>query len=432
MIEKPVSTRVEEEKVYLVGLRIGQVKKSEAEASLEELRRLAESSTGNIVGASVVHVRTPSPATLLSSGQVETMAGQIAALEAGTVIIDEDLSPNQQNNLEDKWKIKLLNRSELILDIFAARAHTNEGKLQVELAQYKYRLPRLRGRGVAMSRLGGGIGTRGPGEMKLEVDRRVIERRIHTLETRIGKLGRQRSTQRARREASMMPVVALVGYTNAGKSTLLNALTAGGAFVENKLFATLDPLTRRGRLPSGMGAAFIDTVGFINRLPTQLIAAFRATLEETLYADVLFHVIDANSPHRDMEIETTEKLLRELGAGATPTITVWNKTDLMREEGYDPSGLENLRQPSVALSALTGEGVDKLLAMTEAMLSEAWPEVWLKFDFKDYSQLKRMEEAAPVHEKIHGPDGVYARVSLSPNLAAHFEARRVDGPPPVE
>ncbi|MBI3736567.1 GTPase HflX, partial [Candidatus Sumerlaeota bacterium] len=312
-----ISTQQEIERVFLVGIQSGTMRRAEAEASFEELRRLAESIPCEIVAGELVHVRTPAPATFLSEGIVESLAGAILAEEAGTVILDEDITATQQRNLETRWEVKVVTRSELILDIFARRAHTSDGKLQVELAQLQYRLPRLRGRGVELSRLGGGIGTRGPGEMKLETDRRAIEQRIHTLEQKILKVKQQRETQRARRQAGPTPTVALVGYTNAGKSTLLNALTGAEAFVEDKLFATLDTTTRRGKLPSGMAVTFTDTVGFINRLPTQLAAAFRATLEEVQYADFLIHVVDVTSDHYEEEIRVTESVLKDLGAGAT-------------------------------------------------------------------------------------------------------------------
>lgn len=427
MKRSPQSTQPEEEKIYLIGLQTGSIRREDAEASLLELRRLAASTTGEIVGEELVNLRTPDPATYLSSGHVGRLADVLAAADAGTAIVDEDLSPAQQKNLEDRWKIKLLNRSELILDIFASRAHTSEGKLQVELAQHKYRLPRLRGQGVALSRLGGGIGTRGPGEMKLEVDRRAIERRIHTLEEKIAKLKKTRETQRARRQSSGVPVVALVGYTNAGKSTLLNALTGAGAFVEDKLFATLDPTARRTTLSSGLETVFIDTVGFINRLPTQLAAAFRATLEEVLFADVLLHVIDASSPRWEHEYEVTRKVLEELGAGAMPRLTVWNKIDLL-SEGETPDFVERRVPGSLAISALHGLGLERLREAVEHLVNTTRRRVWLRFPQDAWGEMSEIEKRATVHARVHRADSVYLDVSMPPALVERHEARRCAGP----
>lgn len=429
MKRPPQSTQSEDEKVYLIGLQAGAMRRDEAQASLSELQRLAESTSGEIVGAELVQVRHPDPATFLTKGHVERIGETLAAVEAGTAIVDEDLSPSQQRHLEDRWGVKLLNRSELILDIFAARAHTSDGKLQVELAQYQYRLPRLRGQGVALSRLGGGIGTRGPGEMKLEVDRRAIERRIHTLEEKIAKLKRTRATQRARRGSSGVPVVALVGYTNAGKSTLLNALTDAEAFVEDKLFATLDPTARRTTLASGLETVFIDTVGFINRLPTQLAAAFRATLEEVLYADVLVHVIDATSERWEREYDVTREVLDELGAGSIPRLTVWNKIDALAE-GEAPEFIERRVAGSIGISALRQTGLGRLLERIEALVNEVRPRMWLKFSQDAYPQLNEVEKQSTVHRRVHTPEAIYVEASLPPNLVQRYGERRVGRPPP--
>lgn len=429
MKRPPQSTQSEDEKIYLIGLQTGPVRREEAAASLAELRRLAESTTGEIVGSELVQVRHPDPATFLTKGHVERLAEALKATEAGTAIVDGDLSPSQQKHLEERWEVKLLNRSELILDIFAARAHTSDGKLQVELAQYQYRLPRLRGQGVALSRLGGGIGTRGPGEMKLEVDRRAIERRIHTLETKIAKLKRTRATQRSRRGASGVPVVALVGYTNAGKSTLLNALTGAGAFVEDKLFATLDPTARRATLTSGLETVFIDTVGFINRLPTQLAAAFRATLEEVLYADVLVHVVDATSGRWEREFEVTRDVLDELGAGTLPRLTAWNKIDALPPE-ESPGFVESRVPGSLGISALRQTGLDPLREAIEALINELRPRVWLMFPQDAYREISEVESLATVHRRVHTSEDVYLDASLPLEIAGRMEPRRVEGLPP--
>lgn len=431
MTRETFPTQPEEERVFLVGIQSGAMKRWEAEASLQELRRLAESTTGVIAGESLAHIRTPDPASFISSGLIQSLQAEIASSGAGTVILDEDVSPTQQNNLEKRWDVKLLTRSELILDIFARRAHTSEGKLQVELAQHQFRLPRLRGHGVALSRLGGGIGTRGPGEMKLETDRRVINKRIHTLEERLDRLKRQRATQRARRQEGALPVVALVGYTNAGKSTLLNALTGAEAFVEDKLFATLDPTTRRTRLPSGMHVVFTDTVGFINRLPTQLAAAFRATLEEVVYADVLVHVVDATSENAQHEMEVTRKVLKELGAGDTPTVLAWNKTDLLPGEGE--AEVLQLRYPNaVLISALKGDGLQRLLLAVEELINQTRPTVWLKFNYKEYADVNRVQDASTVHRVAHHGDAIYVLATLPRSLFDRYSDRAVEGPPAGE
>jgi GTP-binding protein HflX len=264
--------------------------------------------------------------------------------------------------------------------------------------------------------------------MKLEVDRRAIERRIHTLEEKIAKLKRTRATQRARRGASGVPVVALVGYTNAGKSTLLNALTGSGAFVEDKLFATLDPTARRTTLASGLEIVFIDTVGFINRLPTQLAAAFRATLEEVLYADVLIHVIDASSPRWEREYEVTRQVLEDLGAGRLPRLTVWNKIDALAED--EPLEIVERRvSGSLGISALKGMRLDRFKESLEALINEARPRVWMKFPQDAYGEMSELERNATVHERRHEADGVYLEVSSSPGLLARHRQRQCAGPP---
>lgn len=425
---KTISNRDNAELIFLVGVRRLPMARAEAEASLDELHRLAGSTTGEIVGASLANVRSPDAATFLTQGTIQELKGAIAQSEATTVVLDEDISPAQQHNLEDRWGVKLLNRSELILDIFAGRAHTADGKLQVELAQLQYRLPRLRGMGQVLSRLGVGIGARGPGEMKLETDRRVIERRIHTLEQRIKRLKRQRETRRARRQKAAKPAIALVGYTNAGKSTLLNSLTDAEAFVEDKLFATLDTTTRKGQLASGMRVTYTDTVGFINRLPTQLVAAFRATLEEVLYADILIHVVDATSPRYEKEIEVTRSVLTELGAGSTPVLTAWNKTDLLGP-GQEDRFLEMRLQPSVAISALTGSGLDRLRREAETLIDQTRPRVWLRFGHNEYREVNRIENLTTVHELIHDAEGILVLTSLSPELAKRYADRRAEAPP---
>ncbi len=431
--DRLIATRPEDERVFLIGLQTGRMSEPEARASLRELRRLAESTVGSrIVGESLARLRSPEPATFLSAGLVDRLGGEMAQARAGTVILDEDVSPAQQNNLSDRWGVKVLTRSELILDIFARRAHTSEGKLQVELAQLQYRLPRLRGLGVRLSRLGGGIGTRGPGEKMLETDRRALIAQVRSLERWLRQIKRRRETQRARREANALPVIALVGYTNAGKSTLLNALTGAGVDVKDKLFATLDTTTRRVRLPSGMSALLTDTVGFINRLPTELVSAFRATLEEVVHADLLVHLVDAASPARRRELEVTRRVLKELGAGEIPTLTVWNKIDALDDDGAGARLLEVGEPGSLAISALRGAGLDRLLAEIDRRLLEARPLVWLRFDHNEYGEALRLEQAFGARERRHDASGLYLKVALPAELLAHHRARRVDPPPRLD
>ena len=301
--------------------------------------------------------------------------------EADTVFFDEDLSPAQQRNLEQAIGRKTLDRTQLILDIFARRARTREGRLQVELAQLDYMLPRLAGKGVLLSRLGGGIGTRGPGETKLETDRRRIRQRIQSIKREIEHVRRERLTRREARERRDVPVAALVGYTNAGKSTLFNALTHGAAVVSDQLFMTLDPLVRKVRLGPGREILLVDTVGFIQKLPHALVAAFRATLEEVKEADLLLHVVDAQSPGVEEREAAVESVLREIGAGERPRVLVLNKADRAAAERL--GALAEARAGCVVVSALSGEGLDRLLATVASRLDLEPRRVRLRFAAAD-------------------------------------------------
>jgi GTP-binding protein HflX len=339
----------------------GNVSLDAAESSLAELALLTDTAGAEPVELAVQRRDTPDPATFIGKGKAEELRELVEMLDLDVVIFDEELSPAQQRNLEKLFKVDVVDRVALILDIFAQHAHSQAGMLQVELAQLRYRLPRLRGRGVEMSQQGarGGsiIGTRGPGETQLEVDRRRIQRRIAKLERDLAGVARVRDTQRKARRRNEHPLVALVGYTNAGKSTLLNRLTGAGVLVEDRLFSTLDATVRRLALPGGETVLLSDTVGFVRKLPHQLVEAFRSTLEEVVDATLLIHVVDASSPEADLQIEAVRSVLRELGAGDVPELLVANKLD-----AAEPEALVLLKGwGAVPVSAATGEGVEAFL-----------------------------------------------------------------------
>ncbi|MDD5382538.1 MAG: GTPase HflX [Candidatus Margulisbacteria bacterium] len=337
-------------------------------ATLAELGRLADTAGAEIVGQLTQKRLKPDPKYFIGSGKLEELKALAAANQADLVVFDAPLTPSQERNLEDALGLKVVNRTELIIDIFAQHARSREGKLQVELAQSNFRLTRLTGHGVQMSRLGGGIATRGPGETKLEYDRRRIKKRISELNREIDKVRRERSLRRAKRRLSHLQLVALVGYTNSGKSTLLNTLSRADVLTADKLFATLDPTTRRLRLSSGLNILLTDTVGFIRHLPHQLVTAFRATLEEVSEADLLLHVVDISQPDFEGQIAAVFTVLEELNCAVKPMITVFNKLDCL---GKDPEKklLEKYR-PAVAISAYYGTGLDKLEELLVKSLSQ--------------------------------------------------------------
>ena len=346
---------VRPERAFLVSVDTGEF---DAEASMSELYELTESAGAQPVGAMIQKREKPDGATCIGSGRLEELKEVCQSQEIDLIIFDCELSPTQIRNLEFETEVRIIDRTMLILDIFASRARSREGKLQVELAQLKYLLPRLTGKGAAMSRLGGGIGTRGPGESKLETDRRHIRRIIQNLQADLEQVRRVRSTQRRRREKNAMPMVALVGYTNAGKSTVLNRLTRSDIPANDRLFDTLDTTTRRLWLPELQREILLsDTVGFIRKLPTNLIEAFKATLEELRYADLLLHVIDVSAPDWEEQAKVTDALIRELGASATPVLRIYNKCDAIPALTELPH-----TRDGVCISARTGEGVDTLLA----------------------------------------------------------------------
>ena len=357
------------EKVILVGVTL----KTDIQntSSLEELHRLAHTAGGEVAGVFRVRVNAFHPATLIGSGKMEEIAEQTRLLEAQTVIFDDEITPAQQKNLEKVISAKVVDRTRLILDIFAQRARTQEGKLQVELAQLKYLLPRLGGQGTALMQQKGGIGLRGPGETKLEYDKRRLRLRISKLEKEIEQVKKERSLRRERRGEIPLPQIAIVGYTNAGKSTLLNALTRQSAvYADDKLFATLDPTTRRVKMPAGGEMLFTDTVGFIQKLPHSLVSSFRATLEETTFADVILQVHDAASALREEQAATVRQIIADLGSKQTPILDVFNKTDLL-----PPAQQKLLKEQypdGIFISAAQEKGLTELLEKVEEAAAYRW------------------------------------------------------------
>jgi GTP-binding protein HflX len=357
------------------------VRRLDAERSLEELAGLAEAA-GAVVVLRVLQDRPkPDPATFLGAGKIASLAESCRETGTDLVIVDAELTPAQLRNIEERVDRNVVDRTQLILDIFARRARTREGKLQVELAQLKYLLPRLVGAGAALSRLGGGIGTRGPGETKLETDRRRIRDRIHAITADIDRVRQRRTQLRDRRHKSAVPTVALVGYTNAGKTTLFNRLTRARAEASDALFVTLDPLVRQVHLADSRELLLSDTVGFIERLPHTLVAAFRATLEEVAKADLVLHVIDASAPDRDRRVTAVRQVLDEVGAAQVPVVEVFNKCDQIT--AHERTRFQEADPSALCLSALTGEGTDELLETIAARLALDVQRVTLSFDPHD-------------------------------------------------
>jgi GTP-binding protein HflX len=336
-----------------------------AEESLRELASLAGTAGITVVGSAVQAVKRPHPRTLIGAGKIEEIRASVESLNAQVVVFDDELSPVQQRNLEQMFCVKVIDRTQLILDIFARRATSQEGKLQVELAQLQYLMPRLTRAWLHLSRQRGGVGTRGPGETQLEVDRRRVRERIALLRKRLDEARRTRALHRVKRASVPYPVVALVGYTNAGKSTVMNRLTDAGVLVENKLFATLDPTVRTLRLPEGGEALLVDTVGFIHKLPHDFVDAFKSTLDEVRSASLLLHVVDGSEELAGERIEIVDRVLAELGAGETPRITIFNKAD----RGPRAQPLPRLAGPVCEISAVTGAGVDELLRQIDLLLA---------------------------------------------------------------
>lgn len=392
------------------------------EESLDELASLTVSAGGLVVERIVQERENYDPAYLIGSGKLQELEESANRLKAEVVVFDENLSPAQQRNIERKIGCRVIDRTQLILDIFANRARTREGKLQVELAQLNYMLPRLTGRGVELSRLGGGIGTRGPGETKLETDQRKIRKRIHKIKEELERVRSHRSLHRAFRHSIPVPTVSLVGYTNAGKSTLFNALTSAGTFASVHLFATLDPLLRRIKLPSNREVILSDTVGFIHKLPTTLVSAFRATLEEIGQADLLLHVIDVSSPHSQQQREAVLRILGELKVSSKPTLEVYNKIDLSH-----PGSRLLSQANSVSISATQAIGLDNLLRKIDELLCGD-PLIRARFLFKQANGnlLSRLYSCSRLIQRSYVDDEVYVEVEAPQSVVDRLKEFRVE------
>ena len=402
----------QEEKVLLIGVS---TQDEDMEASLDELGELADTAGAVVLGRVIQNREAAHPGTYIGKGKIEEVRLLAEELGADGVICDDELSPAQLRGLEKELELKVMDRTLVILDIFAKHATTREGKLQVEMAQLGYRLARLSGLGKSLSRLGGGIGTRGPGEKKLETDRRLIKSRLARLNRELKQMQLHRDTARKQRLERAVPVAAVVGYTNAGKSTLMNALTGAGILAQDKLFATLDPTTRRMKLPGGQKLLLTDTVGFIRKLPHHLVEAFKSTLEEARYADFILHVVDSSSPQMDAQMETVYETLQALDITGKPVITMFNKRDLT--EGTElPKDLKASR--TLGISAATGEGLLKLQELLEDYLRESRVLVEKVYPYAQAGDIARIRRYAQILEEEYREDGIYVRYYASRNLTA--------------
>ena len=401
------------EKAVLVGLNADCFKKEETATyeTLDELEALLETAGGSCVAKVLQNRHAPDPHSFIGEGKAQELCDLLQTTEANMVIFDNDLSPSQIRALEEITGVTVLDRSALILDIFAQRAKTAEGRLQVELAQYQYLLPKLSGMGKSMSRLGGGIGTRGPGETKLETDRRHIRERINRLQQELAEVRKVRAVQRERRIKNAVPVVALVGYTNAGKSTLLNQLTDAGIPANNRLFDTLDTTTRRLKISDHLEVLLSDTVGFIAKLPHHLVEAFKATLEELEYADLLIHVIDASDPQRQAHIEVVDRLIEKLAKPDVPVIRCYNKADLLDDPNLCPIG-----ERCVTTCARNGVGLDALLSCIESVLLAKLHHVTLLLPYGEAGALELLHDQAQVLKTDYTAQGIEVETICSETL----------------
>ena len=401
----------EQEKVVLVGVELNPL--DDCGKSLEELAELAKTAGAVTVGKMIQPRDSFHPATYIGKGKLEELRLMIDELGATGIICDDELSPAQLRNLEDALNTKIMDRTMVILDIFAARASSSEGKIQVEMAQLKYRSTRLAGLGTTLSRLGGGIGTRGPGEKKIETDRRIIRDRIAHLSGELKEIKSHRDVQRQNRQDSSTPVAAIVGYTNAGKSTLLNRLTDAGVLSEDKLFATLDPTTRALTLPNKEKVLMTDTVGFIRKLPHNLIEAFKSTLEEAKYADIIVHVVDASNPQMDAQMHVVYETLRQLGAEGKPVITLFNKQDKVE----NPVNHKDLQADySIATSAKTGQGLEEFKhALLEIIRKE---QIYIErlYDFSEAGKIQLIRSKGQLLSEEYVPEGIEVKAYVPQDI----------------
>lgn len=393
-----------EERVILVGVSTGEG--DDTEQSLDELEELAKTAGAVTVGRVIQNREQIHPGTYIGTGKIAEVQQLAYEVEATGIICDDELSPAQLKNLEEELDLKVMDRTLIILDIFASRASTSEGKIQVELAQLKYRQARLVGLGSSLSRLGGGIGTRGPGEKKLEVDRRLIKSRIAQLNRELEEVKRHREVARSRRSRQSTAVIAIVGYTNAGKSTLLNTLTGAQVLEEDKLFATLDPTTRILELPSGQEILLTDTVGFIRKLPHHLIDAFRSTLEEAKYADMILHVVDASSPQMDQQMYVVYETLKNLGVTDKKIVTLFNKQDKMTE---NQPHRDLKAEKTIRISAKWGEGLGEVKQILEDLLNEKNVLIERFYDYRDAGVISLIRKYGQLLKEEYRGDGIYVK-----------------------
>ena len=406
------------ERVILVGVQADD--NEDTEKSLDELEELAQTAGAETVGRIIQNREQIHPGTYVGKGKLDEIKNLLWETDATGIICDDELSPAQLGNLQDALDTKVMDRTLIILDIFAERASTNEGKIQVELAQLKYRQSRLVGLGKSLSRLGGGIGTRGPGEKKLEMDRRLIKGRIAQLNHELKDVKRHREVTREQRSRNHIPVIAIVGYTNAGKSTLLNRLTGASVLEEDKLFATLDPTTRGLKLPSGQEVLLTDTVGFIRKLPHHLIEAFKSTLEEAKYADMILHVVDVSNPQMDEQMYTVYETLQNLDVKDKVVITAFNKQDRLTEV---PIIRDFKADHIVNISARTGQGLDALQSVIEQILRERKIEISRTYSYADAGKIQLIRKYGELLEEEYREDGIFVHAFVPKELYGKIEGR---------